>query len=236
MRTNLSDLKKFYETNLGQMACSIIQKQIRSLWPCLNNQNLLGLGYTLPYLSKFSDEASQIISAIPGSQKEIKWHDDKLNLTTIIEELAFPFCDLSISKILIIHAAEYSAQINPFLREIWRILDNNGKLIIVIPNRRGIWARFEHTPFGQGRPYSFEQLNTLLQNNMFNPINTRWAICAPPVNSKFVLSTATSLEKISSGIFSHFAGIIIVEAEKKIYAGTPLTITKHSQPIFVLPQ
>jgi len=50
---------------------------------------------------------------------------------------------------------------------------------------------------------------------MFNPINTRWAICAPPVNSKFVLSTATSLEKISSGIFSHFAGIIIVEAEKK---------------------
>ena len=38
-----------------------------------------------------------------------------------------------------------------------------GKLVIVTPNRRGLWARFEHTPFGTGRPFSRGQLTELLR-------------------------------------------------------------------------
>ena len=36
------------------------------------------------------------------------------------------------------------------LREIWRVLAAGGRVILVVPNRAGIWARTEATPFGHG--------------------------------------------------------------------------------------
>ena len=40
----------------------------------------------------------------------------------------------------------------PLLRECWRVLRDDGRLLVVVPNRLGSWALFDHTPFGQGRP------------------------------------------------------------------------------------
>ena len=50
--------------------------------------------------------------------------------------------------------------------EIWRVLSGNGRLLVIAPNRRGIWARFEHTPFGHGRPYTSSQLYRLLRDTL----------------------------------------------------------------------
>ena len=44
------------------------------------------------------------------------------------------------------------------LREMWRVLAPNGRLLIVVPNRRGLWARVDTTPFGYGSPFSRSQL------------------------------------------------------------------------------
>ena len=44
------------------------------------------------------------------------------------------------------------------LREVWRVLAAGGRLLAVVPNRRGVWARIDTTPFGHGRPYSRSQI------------------------------------------------------------------------------
>ena len=49
------------------------------------------------------------------------------------------------------------------------MLAPGGRLVIVVPNRRGVWARFEHTPFGNGRPFSRGQLTSLLREANFTP-------------------------------------------------------------------
>ncbi len=49
------------------------------------------------------------------------------------------------------------------------MLAPGGRLVIVVPNRRGVWARFEHTPFGTGRPFSRGQLTELLRETNFTP-------------------------------------------------------------------
>ena len=57
-----------------------------------------------------------------------------------------------------VHALEHAEDPRETLKEMWRVLAPNGRLVIVVPNRRGLWASFEHTPFGSGRPYSRGQL------------------------------------------------------------------------------
>ena len=235
MWTDVADLKNFYDSNLGKMACSLIQRQVRHLWPNLSREHVLGLGYPIPYLAHFIEEAYRVTAAMPASQGTIKWPLHKPNVATLVNELEMPFSDNTIDKVLLVHGAEFSQQIRPFLREIWRILKSSGHVIIVVPNRRGLWARFEHTPFGRGLPYSAGQLSKLLQANMFTPTNTRWAICFPPVRSQLILSAAPTIEKISSSVLSNFAGVIIVEAVKQIYAGQPLSTSQQRQSILAVP-
>ncbi len=44
------------------------------------------------------------------------------------------------------------------LREVWRVLAPSGRMMAIIPNRRGVWTRTDTTPFGHGRPYSRSQI------------------------------------------------------------------------------
>ena len=67
------------------------------------------------------------------------------------------------------------------LREIWRILAPGGTVMIVAPNRRGVWARSDATPFGHGRPFSRGQLTQLLRDALFSPIGWTEALYMPPV-------------------------------------------------------
>ena len=66
------------------------------------------------------------------------------------------------------------------LKEIWRVLAGGGRLLIVAPNRRGIWARLDRTPFGSGRPYTMSQLSQLLRDEQFTPVATGAALFVPP--------------------------------------------------------
>ena len=55
-------------------------------------------------------------------------------------------------------------------KEIWRVLAGGGRLLVVAPNRRGIWARLDGTPFGSGQPNTMSQLSRLLRDELF----THW--------------------------------------------------------------
>ncbi len=64
----------------------------------------------------------------------------------------------AVDRVLMVRALEMSDDPERLLREIWRVLAPSGRLIAVIPNRRGVWTRTDHTPFGHGRPYSRAQI------------------------------------------------------------------------------
>jgi len=236
MWSDVVDLRDFYATNLGQVARRMIRRRIRELWPDVSGQSVLGLGYTTPYLTSFRGEASRTIAAMPAAQGVLHWPMDDRGLTTLVDELELPFNDVSMDRVLMIHAVECAEQIRPLLREAWRVLAGSGRLIVVVPNRRGIWARFERTPFGHGLPYSTGQISRLLRDNMFTPIETRRALYIPPTRSRMMLSAAPAFEKIGPSIIGTFAGVTVIEAVKQIYAGQPVMRQTHRKPVLVLPQ
>jgi hypothetical protein len=55
---------------------------------------------------------------------------------------------------------------------------------------------------------------------MFTPLQTQAALFVPPFRSRFVLRSAPAWEKLGERWFPTFAGVVIVEAAKQIYAGS----------------
>ncbi len=101
------------------------------------------------------------------------------------------------------------------------MLSDSGRLLVVVPNRRGIWARFERTPFGHGLPYSTGQITRLLRETLFTPLQSSAALYVPPTRSRMVLSSAPAFEEIGQRWFTAVAGVVLAEATKEIYAGHP---------------
>ena len=92
-------------------------------------------------------------------------------------------------------------------------------MIFIVPNRSGIWARRDATPFGVGRPYSFGQLETLLRGHRFAPERHAAALYGPPSHGKFWLQTAPLWERIGRRFESRLvAGALLMEASKQLYA------------------
>jgi SAM-dependent methyltransferase len=107
------------------------------------------------------------------------------------------------------------------LREIWRVLASGGQLLAVVPNRRGLWARMDTTPFGHGRPYSRSQITALLRDAWFTPVGWGEALYVPPIPRGWFLRSAVAWERTGSTLSAPFAGVHIVEATKQVYRAIP---------------
>src|SRR5258708_19837064 len=102
-------------------------------------------------------------------QGVVKWPTDRPGLAALVDELEMPLPDSAVDRVLLVHALEMARDPIALLREVWRVLAAGGRLLIVVPNRRGVWARLDTTPFGHGRPYSRSQITQLLPEPSFPP-------------------------------------------------------------------
>ena len=236
MWTDVVDLRDFYVSTLGQVARRMVRRRLRELWPDVTGQNVLGLGYAVPYLNGFREEAERVLAAMPAGQGVLHWPPDEAGLTTLIDELELPFPDLSMDRVLLIHALECAEQVRPLMREIWRVLSGSGRLLVVVPNRRGIWARLERTPFGHGLPYTPGQLSRVLRDNLFTPLESHPALFVPPVHSRMVLSSAPAWEQIGRRIFTTFSGVVMTEAVKQIYAAEAKSTANRRRRYLPVPE
>ncbi len=222
MWNDVIDLRDFYDTSLGQTARRMIRRQIRAIWPDAHQCRVLGLGFATPYLRPFREESERVVAVMPASQGVLPWPPEGPGLVCLADETDLPLPDRSMDRVLLVHALESTEQVRASLREVWRVLTDSGRLLVIAPNRRGIWARLDRTPFGQGRPYTPSQLTRLLRDNMYTPLQTAAALYMPPFKSRFVLRSAPAWEQVGARWFQGFAGVLLVEAAKQIYAGSAL--------------
>ncbi|MCK6453116.1 MAG: class I SAM-dependent methyltransferase [Alphaproteobacteria bacterium] len=220
MTSDVVDLHAFYASGLGQMARRVLRRRVRQMWPNLRGETVLGLGYATPFLGPFRDEAQRVIALMPASQGVMHWPPEGANAVALADDTDLPLPDQSVDRVLLVHALEHSEHLRPMLREIWRVLAGGGRLLAVVPNRRGIWARLDRTPFGHGHPYSAFQLSRLLKDNLFVPLQTSGALFIPPIRSRMLWSSAQAFENVGAHWFPTFAGAVLIEAGKQIYAAS----------------
>jgi SAM-dependent methyltransferase len=221
MRINFIDFKDFYESFHGRVVQRILRQQIRAFWPETRGLRMLGLGYALPYLKPFMGEAERVAVLMPARQGAAFWPPGEKNLVALYEDSALPIETNSVNCILAIHAFQDFDELDALLRECWRVLTGQGRLLLVAPNRTGLWARADSTPFGYGTPWSMGQLRALLREHRFVPERMERALFVPPFSSRLLLATAPVWEKLGRRFFNAFGGVNIVEASKQVYAGIP---------------
>lgn len=221
MWNDVIDLDEFYRSPLGQVARRMIRRRIRSVWPDVRGLSVLGLGHATPYLMQFQAEADCVMAVAPAAQGVIPWPPGDPGEVALAYEAALPFADLSVDRLLLVHAVESSEELREMMREAWRVLKGNGRMLVVAASRTGVWARSERTPFGHGHPYTNGQIRRLLRDSMFTPGETARALYIPPVRRRLFLKSAPAIERIGNKLFQTFAGVLLVEATKQVYAATP---------------
>jgi SAM-dependent methyltransferase len=230
MSLDVVDLRNFYSQPLGTVARRFVARGIRVRWKDTRGLRVLGIGYPTPYLGLFREEAERCIAFMPAPQGVVKWPSDRPTLTALVDENTFPLPDAAFDRVLLVHAIESSQDVAVLLREVWRVLAAGGRLLAVVPNRRGLWARMDTTPFGHGRPYSRSQIMQLLRETWFTPTGWDEALYVPPVGRKWFLRTAGAWERTGATLSAPFAGVHIVEASKQVYRAIP---ARRTRPRFV---
>lgn len=234
MWTDVVDLNAFYRSRLGHTACQVIRRRLRVIWPDVKGLHVLGLGYATPYLRQFRAEAGRVTAIMPAHMGVTRWPRLERNAVCLAAETQLPFPDLSVDRLLVVHAIESSENLRLLMREIWRVLAPEGRLIVVVPNRRGLWARRDLTPFGHGKPFSLRQIETMLNASMFEMTRTQRGLYMPPINHPWAWRSAHAFERIGEGWFEKLGGVLIVEAIKQIYAANP-TAAKARRRILLQP-
>ncbi len=221
MTIDVVDLREFYSRRLGIVARQMINRGIRERWPNADGQRVLGIGYPTPYLGLFREDAERCIAFMPAAQGVLKWPTGRPALASLVDEFSLPLPDAAVDRILLVHALEMSDDPAALLREVWRVLSPSGRVMAVIPNRRGVWTRSDNTPFGHGRPYSRSQITDLLRQTWFTPTGWGEALFMPPYAGRWVLKSAQMWERAGAALSLPFAGVHIVEATKQVYRAIP---------------
>lgn len=222
MYRSVYDLKGFYNSKIGRVVRRILQERIRDFWPETHGMRVMGCGYATPYLRLFLENSERVIAMMPVGQGAHHWPynhpGDERNLVCLSEELELPIETGSVDRVLLIHNLEFAEHLQQNLHEIWRVLKSTGRLLVIVPNRSGFWARADWSPFGQGTPYSASQIIYYLKDNMFIHERTEEALFMPPVKFSLFLKSAGFFEKWGRKICPFTAGVHMVEATKQIYA------------------
>ena len=218
MWNDVADLIRFYDSPLGQVARRMIRQRIRQVWPDVGGQSVVGVGYATPFLRPFIGEAARVAAVMTPRQGVCRWPRGEAGHVALADEAHLPLPDRSVDRLLLVHAIECTEQLRPMMREIWRVLDDAGRLLVVAPNRRGIWARLERTPFGFGRPYTTGQMTRVMQETLFAPTRTERALFVPPIRSRMLLRAAPAWENVGVRWFTQVSGVLLMEARKDAYA------------------
>ena len=215
--TRLRDF--YYGTALGKLAQQRLQLAIGEIWPSVEGMKLAGFGFAAPLLRPLRRRAERTLALMPAGQGVIQWPREGPNVSVLCEEYQWPVRTGFLDRLLLAHALEAAERPARLLDECYRILAPEGRLLLLVPNRSGLWARRDATPFGFGRPYSIDQIEGQLEYCGFQIEQRSGVLYFPPSSRRYWHSAANITERIGKRLdIQRLAGVLLVEAVKRVPA------------------
>jgi SAM-dependent methyltransferase len=217
MHLDVHDMRDFYyRSALGRAAQRIVRDQVLQFWPDAHGHTMVGYGFAVPLLRPYLKGARRVVGLMPAPQGVMSWPAGQPNVTVLCEETLWPLETGHVDRLIMMHGLETSERPSELLEECYRVLGPGGEALFVLPNRSGLWARSETTPFGYGRPYSLSQLDAQLKRHDFIRQSHVSVLYQPPSSRRFWMRTGPVWERIGRAIPALVAGgVLIVRVSKR---------------------
>ena len=236
MHQDVRELRDFYyRTGLGRAVQRAVRGQMLTLWPDAVGLTVVGYGFAQPLLRPYLPQARRVIGLMPAQQGVMPWPAGMPNVSVLCDEGKWPVQAGTADRLVLLHGLETSDHIVHVMEEAHRVLADTGRALFIVPNRRGLWAQRDVTPFGHGRNYSLGQIEALLTRFDFVPDRHLAALYAPPTTRGFWLRSSDFWERVGRRVSSHLAGgVLMVEATKQLNPASPGLKVAERRPLRVL--
>ena len=235
MHLDVRDLRAFYyRTRLGRAAQAAIRERLVEAWGDTKGMTVAGYGFAVPLLRPFLGQARRVIGLMPAPQGVMPWPAGEPNVSVLSEEARWPLETGHVDRLVLLHGLETSEAPAGVLQEAARVLGPGGRMMVIVPNRAGLWARGDRTPFGYGRPYSLGQLEAQLHRHGFVPGEHCAALFQPPSQQTFWLRMGPVLERSGRRLTGRFAGGVLMVAASKVQPRAPVDGERVRNPIEVI--
>lgn len=117
-------LPEFYSTEQGQKFAGFLLEELTKNWPVYDSDKICGLGYCDSYREQFQNARYYIDSSMT-----------EMDITQL------PFRNSELNKFFAIHFAENCADPLQALQEIWRALEPDGELVLIVPAKNSMWKK-----------------------------------------------------------------------------------------------
>lgn len=225
----------YYTTSLGRAAQKALRDQCLAYWPDMNDKDVAGFGFAVPLLRPWLAHARRVIALMPAQQGVMHWPAEAANHSVLTEETSWPLATDSIDRLVMLHGLEACDRPNALLEEAARVLRMGGEALFILPNRLGLWARMDGTPFALGRPYSSGQIVTLLREHGFQIVETGGALFFPPRDASGWLRWAMALERLGQRMVRLRAGgVLVVRARRAQDTPSSGLAIKDRRPLRIL--
>ncbi|MCT4332578.1 class I SAM-dependent methyltransferase [Paracoccus sp. YLB-12] len=222
MHHDIEELRRFYyQRSLGRVVQRILRDRLTRRWPAegTTGMTVAGFGFAAPLLRPYLGPARRVTALMPGPQGVMAWPAGLPNHSVLCDETAWPVETGSIDRLVLLHGLETSDHPGALLAEAWRVLGPGGRLIAMAPNRAGLWAASDRTPFGLGRSYTAGQLEAQMRNAGFVAEWHGSAVYIPPSDRRFWLGSAQMWERTGARISRVLiAGVVLIELSKQTRA------------------
>lgn len=236
MHLDVHQLRDFYyRSQLGRAVQKGVRDRLVERWGATTGLAVAGYGFAVPLLRPFLDSASRVIGLMPAPQGVMHWPADGENHSVLCDEARWPLANDSVDRLVMMHGLETSEHPLALLDEAHRVMSPQGRAMIVVPSRGGMWARSDATPFGFGRPYTRSQIERLLSETGFVTAGHAAALFFPPSPRNFWLRSARGLESLGRRwAWERMGGVLMVEAKRRDTAAPRGLRVTQRQPLSVL--
>ena len=211
---DFNNLHQFYNSELGKCTQGFLEQKIKSYVDVKSDTVITGVGYTAPFLLNL-EQGDTKLSLVPEFIENFNVVGSTEH--AVCEEDHLPLLNNSSDLCLMVHCLEHSNSPWGLMAEINRILPSGGRVVVVVPNRVGLWARRTNNPFGFGRSYTKGQLKKLMLATGFVEITTDYSVYNPPLHSLFNSAIANFCENWMKYVLRENSGVIIGVYEKQVH-------------------
>lgn len=216
----------FYNTRPGRTIRHVITAHLSALLPRDPTLSWAALGYPQPCLDLLTARgvALPVAVGLPGKTGGQIWPASGLNRTVLLEQEELPFASNSLDAVVLLHGLEFAREPEKLISECARVLIGQGRLILVVPNRRSLWAAADWSPFGCGRPFTYNQVARLLNDHSLVVEQHNTALFVPPYRWRPLWRMAVGFERLGPLMMPGIGGLHVFEASKQQFSSITVPV------------